>query len=111
MNHGSESGSVARWWRAWTSLDSAEQFEQLLRETILPRLAAVDGFRGAYLLRREHAVEEVEFATMTIFDSVEAITSFAGEDAERAVLFPEAQARVTRFEERAQHFGIREHLS
>ena len=35
--------------------------------------------KGAHLLRRERK-DEVEFVTITIFDSLDAVREFAGED-------------------------------
>jgi hypothetical protein len=42
------------------------------------------------------------------FDSVEAIKAFAGDDYEAAVVPPKARAILSRFDERSQHYEIRE---
>jgi len=98
---------VGRWWKAWTARGDADDFEESLRRVVLPRLESLDGCRGTYLFRRE-LDDETEFATLALFDSFEAIASFAGDDTERAVVFPEARPLVRRFDEFAEHFMLRE---
>jgi hypothetical protein len=66
----------------------------------------IRGFKGIQLLRREVG-EEVEFVTMMLFDSLEAVRKFAGEDYEMAVVPEKARAVLSRFDERSQHYDIR----
>ena len=83
---------IARWWRGWAATpENADAYEQLLRTTILPWVGSHAGHRGSYLVRRD--VEgEVEFATLTLWDSLDSVKAFAGEDYEVAVV-PDAGAR------------------
>jgi hypothetical protein len=53
---------------------------------------------------------EVEFITVMLFDSVESVKQFAGEDYERAYVPPKARELLTRFDERSQHYEIKECL-
>lgn len=102
---------IARIWHGWTTPDNADRYEQLLREQIFPRIAAknVAGYRRIQLLRRPLA-DEVEFITVMWFDSWDAVRAFAGEDYERAYVPEEAQRVLKRFDERSQHYEIRETL-
>jgi heme-degrading monooxygenase HmoA len=95
---------IARWWRGWAATpENAEAYEQLLRTTVLPWVANHDGHRGSYLVRRE--VEEgVEFATLTLWDSLESVKEFAGEDYEVAVVPEPAQAVLSRWDENSTHY-------
>ena len=96
---------IGRLWRGRTGAGSADAYEQLLRTTVLPGIRRVDGYRGAYVLRRD--VEEgVEFVTLTLFESLDAVRAFAGEDHETAVVPPVARALLARFDERAVHYEI-----
>lgn len=97
---------IGRWWRGWTTPANADAYESLLRTTILPGIERHEGYRGAHLLRRELG-EEVEFATLTCWDSVEAIRAWAGEDYEVAVVPEAARALLTRFDERSAHYDTR----
>jgi heme-degrading monooxygenase HmoA len=97
---------IGRLWHGWTSRENADAYEQLLRREILPGIDRIEGYRGAYILRRD-ADGAVEFATLTLWDSMEAIRAFAGEDVERAVVLPEARELLDHFDERSAHFEVR----
>jgi hypothetical protein len=95
---------IARIWHGWTEHgQDADAYEQLLRAHILPGIHRVAGFRGAYLLREDRA-DEVEFVTVTLFDSLDAVREFAGEDYDAAVVPPDARALLSRFDERSRHY-------
>jgi heme-degrading monooxygenase HmoA len=97
---------IARWWRGWAArAENADGYEELLRGTILPWVAQHDGHRGTYLFRRE-LEEEVEFATLTLWESLDAVRSFAGEDYEVAVVPEAARAVLSRWDERSSHYEI-----
>ncbi len=66
----------------------------------------IRGFKGIQLLRRELG-EEIEFVTIMLFDSPEAVREFAGEDYEMAVVPEKARAVLSHFDERSQHYEIR----
>ena len=95
----------ARMWRGWTTRENSKAYEDVFRQVVLPEVDAVDGFDGAYLLRRE-LNEETEFIVLTLFNSMEAVQRFAGKDYELAVVSPEAKAVLKNFEERTTHFEI-----
>jgi len=97
---------IGRIWHGWTVPENADAYEALLRSEVLPGIDRVEGFRGAHLLRRD-AGDEVEFVTLTVFDSLEAVRAFAGEDYEVAVVPPEARKLLARFDERSEHYEIR----
>ena len=96
---------IARVWRGWTTLEDAGGYEGHLKPELLPGLSKVAGFRGSYLLR--HAVgEEVEFMTIILWDSIEAVRAMTGEDYERAVIPEERKKYLQRFEQGAAHFEV-----
>ena len=70
---------IARHWRGWTLLQDADAYERLLKETVLPGLKAIEGYRGGYVFRKD-GTEEVEFVVVNLFASLEAVRRFAGED-------------------------------
>lgn len=102
---------IARVWHGWTTSENAGPYERLLREEIFPGIAAkgLAGYRSIDLLRREVG-REIEFTTIMWFDSLEVIKSFTGEDYEQAYVPPAAREVLTRFDARAMHFEVREHL-
>ena len=96
---------ILRYWRGWTTPENADAYQRIVSTEVLPGIAArnVEGYLGAYLARRELG-DEVEFATIMKFDSIESVRAFAGEDYETAYVPPQARAVLSRFDERSAHF-------
>jgi hypothetical protein len=96
---------ILRYWRGWTTLQNADSYLKIVSEQVLPGIAArhLDGYHGAYLLRRD-LDQEVEFATVMIFDSLDNVRSFAGNDYETAYVPPVARAVLARFDEKSAHY-------
>ena len=102
---------VGRIWHGWTKPEKAEKYERLLKEEIFPGIAAkkVAGYKGIQLFRRP-LENEIEFITIMWFDSWDAVKQFAGEDYEQAYVPPKAREVLERFDERSQHYEIKEQL-
>ena len=100
---------IGRLWHGWTARANADAYERLLREEVLPGIASkrVAGYRSVQLLRRDAGQDEVEFLTFMLFDSLDSVKEFAGEDYERAYVPPRARELLARFDERSQHYDIR----
>jgi heme-degrading monooxygenase HmoA len=96
---------ILRYWRGWTSPQNADSYQKIVSEQVLPGIAArqLDGYHGAYLLRRD-LDNEVEFATVMIFDSLDDVRAFAGADYETAYVPPAARAVLARFDEKSAHY-------
>lgn len=103
---------IKRIWHGWTAPERADAYERLLREEVFPGIAAkgVAGYRGIELLRRDDA-GETAFVTLMSFDSWEAVRAFAGEDPETAYVPPKARALLNRFDDRSEHYEVREQIS
>jgi len=95
---------IGRIWRGWAKPELADSYEQLLTQETLPALHRVPGYKGTYFLRRALESGEVEFQEITFWESMASITAFAGEDCTKAVVPPETQAFLTRFDDRSTHF-------
>ena len=99
---------ISRIWHGWTTPGNADKYEALLKEEIFVGIQSLQirGFNGIQLLRREVG-QEIEFVTIMIFDSLDSIREFAGEDYEVAVVPKKARAVLSRFDERSQQYEIR----
>jgi len=99
---------ISRIWHGWTTRSNADKYEAMLKEEIFVGIENrhIRGFKGIQLLRREVG-EEIEFVTIMLFDSLEAVREFAGEDYEIAVVPEKARAVLSHFDERSQHYEIR----
>ncbi|HMF63985.1 MAG TPA: hypothetical protein VK608_07860 [Edaphobacter sp.] len=97
---------VTRHWRGWTKVHDAEAYETLLKDRVLPRLKNIEGYRGGYVLRSD-GPEESEFVVVNLFDTLDAVRSFAGPDYTVAVFEPEARRLLSKVEPTAMHYGVR----
>lgn len=102
---------IGRIWHGYTTLENADVYENLLKDEIFIGIhdRTITGFQEIQLFRRD-LTNEVEFITIMWFDSVEAIKAFAGDDYEVAVVPSKARAILSRFDERSQHYEIRERV-
>ena len=102
---------IGRIWHGYTTPENAETYENLLKDEIFIgiRNRQIPGFQEIQLLRRNLGTE-VEFITIMWFDDLDSVRAFAGEDYEAAVVPPRARALLSRFDERSQHYEIRERL-
>jgi heme-degrading monooxygenase HmoA len=94
---------IARIWHGWATPGNADAYETLLRTEVLPGISRIAGARGAYVLRSA-LEDEVEFVTITLWDSLDAVRAFAGDDYEGAVVPPAARQVLSRFDERSRHY-------
>lgn len=98
---------ISRIWHGWTTPGNADKYEVLLKDEIFIRILnrRIHGFKGIQLLRCEVG-EEVEFVTMMLFDSLNAVREFAGDDYEAAVVPEKAIAVLSHFDERSMHYEV-----
>ena len=99
---------ISRIWHGWTTPGNADIYEALLKEEIFVGIQnrRIPGFKSIQLLRREVGAE-VEFVTIMLFDSLDAVREFAGEDYEAAFVPDKARAVLAHFDERSQHYEVR----
>ena len=71
---------IKRIWRGWTSVDNADDYEELLTTMIVPGITArrIAGHLGTEILReRDPEGAEVQFVTIMTFDGWDAVREFA----------------------------------
>jgi heme-degrading monooxygenase HmoA len=100
-----ESNMIMRMWKARTTASRADDYIQHATKVVFPKVNAIEGHRGAYLLRRE-TQGDVELVVLTLWDSMEAIRRFAGPEPNKALVEPEARAVLTSFDEYVTHFVV-----
>ena len=96
---------IARTWRGWTAAGDADEYEAYLRETGLSAYAATPGNRGAFVLRRVRG-ERAEFLVVSLWESLAAVTSFAGDDIDKAVFYPADDRFLVERELGVDHFDV-----
>jgi len=102
---------ISRIWHGYTTIENADTYETLLKGEVIVGIKGrgIPGFHEIQVFRRE-LENEVEFITVMWFDSIDAVRAFAGEDYEVAVVPPKAQAVLAHFDERSQHYEVREQV-
>jgi heme-degrading monooxygenase HmoA len=74
---------IARIWRGATAADRADDYVEYLDRTGVSEYRATPGNRGVLVLRRTEG-DRSEFTLLSLWDSMEAVRAFVGEDPERA---------------------------
>ena len=96
---------ILRSWSALATAAGADAYVAYVRRTLLPALRRLEGHRGALVLARREG-DATKVTVLTLWDSMAAIERFAGADVTAAVVEPEAQAFLTRFDSRVEHFEV-----
>ncbi len=96
---------IARLWHGFTKPEHADAYAAMLQPELLPGISQVRGYRGSFLLRRDGEAE-VEFITIILWDSVDAIRAVAGPDYEVALIPEERRRYLSRYDRRATHFEV-----
>src|SRR5437773_8850200 len=96
---------IARIWHGYTKPEHANAYESMLKPELLPGISKVKGYRGSYLLRRETGAE-IEFITIMLWDSIDAIRAVAGEDYETAVIPEQRRKYLSRYDAKSTHYEI-----
>ncbi len=94
---------IVRTWQGETTLKNAGAYVTHLKTAVLPELRNIAGHQDTYILRRD-LDDRVEFAVLTMWDSMDAIRQFAGEASDVAVIPPEARALLSRFDSTVKHY-------
>jgi heme-degrading monooxygenase HmoA len=96
---------IVRMWRGQAKAANADAYEHFVTTKVFAGLPAIEGHRGAYLLKRRIG-EDVEFMAVTLWESLDAIRTFAGDTIDRAVVEPEARAVLSSFDDVVHHFEL-----
>ena len=96
---------IARTWTGVVRRADADAYADYIRETGFAEYGQTAGNRGAWMLRR-HDGDRTEFVTLSMWDSVDAIKAFAGDDIEAAVLYPEDERYLIDGESSVAHYEV-----
>ena len=96
---------VARIWRGVVRREDGDEYAQYIRDTGFAAYGQTPGNRGAWMLRRDEG-ERTEFLTFTLWDSLDAIRAFAGDDIEAAVYYPEDERFLIEREATVKHYDV-----
>ncbi len=103
---------ICRIWHGYTTPENGDAYEALLKSEIFGGIESrdIEGFKGIDLLRRR-VDDEDEFITLMRFDTLDAVKAFVGKDFEASYVPDAARKVLKRFDQRSQHFELRESRS
>lgn len=96
---------IARLWFGRTKAEDYDAYLAYLEESGVSALKATPGNRGVMVLRRLDG-DEAEFGVMSLWDSLDDVKAFAGEDVDVARYFPEDERYLLEFTPRLKHFEV-----
>ena len=98
---------IARVWRGITLKEKADDYLAYLNETGLKDYAKTPGNRGVTVLRRIQG-EHCEVMLISLWESMDAVRAFAGENPERSVYYPEDEHFLLQMEPLVRHYEVAE---
>jgi heme-degrading monooxygenase HmoA len=99
---------IARTWRGAVRKQDGDAYADYIDRTGIAAYVATPGNRGAWMLRRDVG-ELTEFVTFTLWESLDAVKAFAGEDYETAVFYPEDDRYLVERDLSTTHYEVARH--
>jgi heme-degrading monooxygenase HmoA len=96
---------IVRTWRGWTRIEDTQAYADYILGTGIAEYKATPGNRGAYVVSRVDG-DRSEFLTISMWDDLDSIEGFAGEDIEQAVFYPEDDEYLVKRETTVSHFVV-----
>ena len=96
---------IARIWHGAVPAEKADAYAQYLQATGIPELQNTSGNKGVYLLRNiENDV--ARFVLISLWESLNSIRAFAGDEIERARYYPEDSDYLLELEPAVAHYAV-----
>jgi heme-degrading monooxygenase HmoA len=96
---------IARIWRGAVRTADADAYADYIRQTGVADYERTPGNRGVWMLRRNTG-ELTEFVMFTLWESLDAVKLFAGDDYEKAVYYPDDERYLVERDETTTHFEV-----
>jgi heme-degrading monooxygenase HmoA len=94
---------IARIWKGAVRKHDGDAYARYMQENRRGRVRGTPGNRGVWMLRRD-VDDRTEFVMFTLWDSLEAVRAFAGDDLETAVFYPEDDRFLVERDLTAAHY-------
>ena len=96
---------IIRMWHGRVRHDDARAYREFLKRRAIPDYQSVEGNIEVKILERREE-DAMHFITMTMWESLDAIRAFAGEDLEKAKYYPEDEGYLLEFEPTVVHYEV-----
>ena len=96
---------IARIWEGKTKIEHLKEYEEFMKVRAIPDYSNTSGFVKLLFLKNTDQ-QFAYFKLITIWENLEVIKNFAGEDYEIAKYYPEDKNYLIDFPEKVNHFEI-----
>ena len=97
---------IARIWKGVVRVEDADTYGQYIKDTGFAEYGDTPGNRGAWMLRRDLG-ERTEFLTFSLWESLDALKAFTGDDYETAVYYPKDDRYLVERDDVCAHYDVR----
>jgi heme-degrading monooxygenase HmoA len=96
---------IARIWRGVVRTDDAAEYVDYVRRTGIEHYRSTPGNLGAWILHRP-IDDRTEIVTFSFWESMASLRTFAGDDASRAVYYPEDDRFLIERGSTVEHYEV-----
>jgi heme-degrading monooxygenase HmoA len=96
---------IARIWQGAVRREDGDAYAEYLQETGVQGYAQTPGNCCVQMLRREVG-DRCEFTLVTLWDSLDAVKAFAGDNYERAIFYPEDDRFLIERDRTSSHWDV-----
>ncbi len=96
---------IIRMWHGRVHHNDARANREFLKKLAIPDYQSVEGNIDVKILGRREE-DATHFITMTMWESLDVIKAFAGENLERAKYYPEDEGYLVEFEPTVVHYEV-----
>jgi heme-degrading monooxygenase HmoA len=100
---------IARIWKGAVRRHDGDAYPRHMQDPGVTDHAGTPGNRGVWMLRRDVG-DRTEFVMFTLWDSLEAVKAFAGDDPETAVFYPEDERFLVERDLTTAHYEVDTHV-
>jgi heme-degrading monooxygenase HmoA len=96
---------IARIWRGVVRTEDAAKYVEYVRRTGIEHYRSTPGNLGAWILRRPTG-DATEIVTFSLWESMDSVRSFAGDDPSQAVYYPEDDRFLIERGSTVEHYEV-----
>ena len=96
---------IVRTWHGQTRLSDGDEYEGFMKERAAPDYGSVAGLENLFFTRRNEG-DVSHFLLVTVWDSIDSVKKFAGENPEVAKYYPEDDGYLLEKEEYSQNYQV-----
>ena len=96
---------IGRIWRGAVRTEDAAEYVAYIEGTGIDEYKSTPGNLGAWILHRPRG-EVTEIVTFSLWESMDAVRRFAGDDPDRAVFYPEDDRYLVERSDTVEHYEV-----